>query len=236
MIDERPERPSGRVVAMIRRLPTVVAVLSVALAGGCTADRPTRPAGPAGAAPSASATAAPVRVIVPGRPGESGTVTDSDTVRAPDGSAYNTLDTTFVQMMIPHHEQALAMAGLAAGRAGDPQVSAVAARITAAQRPEITRLRAWLTERGLGATGSGHDHGAMPGMQDEAAMTALSAARGADFDRRFVTMMTAHHRGALQMAGDVLAGGSDQSIAELANELAVEQGSEIRRLADLGVG
>jgi uncharacterized protein (DUF305 family) len=75
----------------------------------------------------------------------------------------------------------------------------------------------------------------MPGMQDAAALTALGAARGADFDRRFVTMMTAHHRGAVQMAGDVLAGGSDPTVAELANELAVEQGSEIRRMADLGV-
>jgi uncharacterized protein (DUF305 family) len=203
---------------MIRTSLGVAAVLAGAVVSGCTADVP---APPVGARASASAAAAPVRVVIPGRPGESATITDSDTVRAPDGSAYNTLDTAFVQMMIPHHAQALAMADLAAGRAGDPLVTAVAARIRAAQGPEITRLQAWLTERGL---------------QDDAAMTALGAARGADFDRRFVTMMTAHHRGALQMAGDVLAGGSDQTIAELANELAVEQGSEIRRLADLAVG
>jgi hypothetical protein len=35
------------------------------------------------------------------------------------------------------------------------------------------------------------------------------------------------------MAGDVLAGGTDQQLYEFANEMAVEQGSEIRRLAQL---
>jgi uncharacterized protein (DUF305 family) len=76
----------------------------------------------------------------------------------------------------------------------------------------------------------------MPGMQTPTDMAALAAARGPDFDRRFVTMMTAHHRGAVQMAGDVLNGGTDQTVAELANEMAVEQGSEIRRMEQITVG
>jgi uncharacterized protein (DUF305 family) len=49
-------------------------------------------------------------------------------------------------------------------------------------------------------------------------------------------MMIAHHRGAQQMAGDLLRGGSDQQLSEMANETAVEQGSEINRLNDLDVG
>ena len=198
---------------------------------GCTSHAPT---GAPAAAPGASS-APPVRVVLPGRPGESAVITDSDRVRAPDGSAYNSIDVAFVQMMIPHHEQALTMAALATGRAGDPRVVAVAQRIRAAQAPEIARLRAWLRERGLGDTDPGHDHATMPGMQDDTAMAALEGATGAAFDRRFVTMMSAHHRGAVQMAGDVLGGGTDQGVSELANELAVEQGSEIRRMADLGV-
>jgi uncharacterized protein (DUF305 family) len=75
----------------------------------------------------------------------------------------------------------------------------------------------------------------MPGMQTPADITALAALRGTAFDRRFVPMMTAHHRGALQMAGDVLSGGLDEQLRDVANEMAVEQGSEIRRLAQLGV-
>ena len=223
-----------------RRVGALLAVAMAAVAVGGTVlaarpdDAPERRK--ARATATSSPPADPVRVIVPGRPGESAQVTDSRLVQAPDGSTYNTIDVTFVQMMIPHHAQALAMAELADGRAGDARVGAVAQRIRAAQAPEMDRLRAWLSERGLAATAPGHDHATMPGMQDATAMTALRAAQGADFDRRFVAMMTSHHRGALQMAADVLRGGSDQSVSEFANELAVEQGSEIRRLADLGVG
>lgn len=187
---------------------------------------------PLAAAPRESKPA-PARVVLPGRPGESARVTDTDRIHAPDGSTYNTIDTTFVQMMIAHHAQAVTMAGLAPGRAGNTELGALAARIAAAQGPEIERMRAWLKERRLPETDAGHDHAAMPGMQSDADMAALTAARGADFDRRFVAMMTAHHRGAVQMAGDVLNGGTDQTVMELANEMAIEQGSEIRRMAEI---
>jgi len=96
-------------------------------------------------------------------------------------------------------------------------------------------LRAWLRARGLPEDQPGHDHSTMPGMQSESAIAALTAARGADFDRRFIEMMTAHHRGAQQMAGDVLRGGSDLRLSEMVNEMAVEQGSEIGRMAQLGL-
>lgn len=219
-----------------QRASLLAAVAVLAVAGTVAATRLPDPAGaPRPAAAPASTSATPVRVVVPGRPGESSTVTDSDHVRAPDGSTYNTLDATFVRMMVPHHAQAVTMADLAPGRAADPRVAAFAERIRAAQAPEIVRLRAWLQARGLNADAAGHAHATMAGMQDDSAMAALAAARGADFDRRFVTMMTAHHAGALQMTDDVLAGGTDQEIAELANEMAVEQGGEIRRLADLGL-
>jgi uncharacterized protein (DUF305 family) len=198
------------------------AVLFGRLGGGSTAAP----------APGASS-AAPVRVVLPGRPGESAAVTDSDNVRAPDGSTYNAIDTAFVQMMIAHHTQAITMADLAASRALDAGVRALAQRISAAQGPEVAWLKAWLAARKLPESDPAHDHAAMPGMPTAAALTRLTAARGADFDRHFVTMMTAHHRGALRMAGDVLKGGTDQSLQETANEMAVEQGSEIRRLAQL---
>jgi uncharacterized protein (DUF305 family) len=189
---------------------------------------------PAAAPPSASALP-PVPVVIPGRPGESAAVTDSDKVRAPDGSTYNTIDTTFVQMMITHHQQAVMMADLAPGRVANPQLGALAARISAAQKPEINALRSWLEQRRLPESDPAHDHATMPGMQTAADLAALTAATGADFDRRFIAMMTAHHKGAQQMAGDVLRGGTDLLLSEMANEMAVEQGSEIRRMEQLEI-
>lgn len=217
-----------------QRTSTLIAAVVVVLAAGgaILAARAGEPE--SAAAPRAAGSASPVRVIVPGRPGESATVSDSDQVRAPDGSTFNTVDATFVRMMIVHHDQAVRMADLARDRAGSPAMRSLAERISAAQKPEIAVLRAWLQARGLSETDPGHDHATMPGMQSEAEVNALAAARGAAFDRLFVAMMTEHHQGAIQMAGDVLAGGSDQTLNEMANEMAVEQGSEIRRMQQLG--
>lgn len=218
-----------------QRALTLAVVAAVLLATGAFVLIARSGDGSGTAAPAGSSAPPPVPVVVPGRPGESPGVTDSDQVRAPDGSVYNAIDTTFVQMMIAHHRQAITMADLAPGRAANPQLGALAARISAAQKPEIDVLRSWLTERRLPESDPGHDHATMPGMQTDAAMAALTAATGADFDRRFVAMMTAHHKGAQQMAGDVLRGGTDLLLSEIANEMAVEQGSEIRRMEQLGV-
>ncbi|MEU4245409.1 DUF305 domain-containing protein [Actinoplanes sp. NPDC026619] len=193
--------------------------------------------GDSAAAPRASAAekSPAVRVVLPGRPGESARVSDSDRVAAPDGSTYNTIDTTFVQMMIGHHEQAIAMAALAPDRAADDQLRALAARIGAAQAPEVAWMRGWLRLRKLPKSDPAHDHAAMPGMQSAADMTTLAGLKGSAFDRRFATMMTAHHRGAVQMASDVLTGGTDEKLREVAGEMAVEQASEIRRIEQLGL-
>jgi uncharacterized protein (DUF305 family) len=218
-----------------RRAQSLAAAALALLAAGVIAllSRPSDDERPTAAAPSASAS--PIPVLIPGRPGEPATVTDSDQVQLPDGTAYNTIDVTYVQMMIVHHSQAVRMADLAPGRAADKGVLGIAGRISAAQAPEIEVFRSWLRDRGQPETNPAHDHATMPGMQTEEAVTALAAAKGADFDRRFVTMMTAHHRGAQQMTSDVLRGGADQRLSELANETAVEQGVEIRRMADLNV-
>ncbi|GLY01297.1 DUF305 domain-containing protein [Actinoplanes sp. NBRC 101535] len=211
---------------------TLVAVVLVATAGLVALTRDTGDPEPA-AAPAAST--APVRVVLPGRPGESAAVTGSDQVQAPDGSAYNGIDVAYAQMMIVHHRQAIVMADLAPGRAVNTGVTGIAARIKAGQGPEIVTLQAWLSDRGQPESDPAHDHATMPGMQADTAMTALAAATGADFDRLFVTMMTAHHRGAQQMAGDLVRGGTDQRLGEMANETAVEQVVEIRRMAELGI-
>jgi uncharacterized protein (DUF305 family) len=205
----------------------------VLAAGGAAWAARSDDGGSAAAPRPAASSVPPVRVVLPGRPGESARVTDSDQVRAPDGSTYNQIDVTFVQMMIAHHTQALEMTRLAPERAGSTGLRALAARMQAGQAPEIKWLQQWLQARKLPETDPRHDHSTMPGMQTPAELAALAAARGAEFDRRFVTMMTAHHKGALQMAGDVLAGGTDQVLQETANEMAVVQGSEIRRMEQL---
>ena len=59
---------------------------------------------------------------------------------------FNDADVAFAQMMIPHHEQAIEMADLVPERASSEEVEALAARIKAAQAPEIELMTSWLEE------------------------------------------------------------------------------------------
>jgi uncharacterized protein (DUF305 family) len=125
------------------------------------------------------------------------------------------------------------MAALADTRATDPEVKKLAAQIKAAQDPEITEMTRWLTAWGKPApttsTGHGMDMGgaAMPGMMSDADMTKLAAASGTGFDKQFLTMMIAHHQGAIAMANDGVAKGSNPDATILAKRIITSQQAEI---------
>ena len=218
-----------------RNWALTAATLAVLGAGGALSacDSDDAPSAAPSAVPSASAS--PGRVLLPGRPGEPATESNSDQYRAPDDTAYNSIDVAYIQMMIAHHQQAVLMADLAPERAANPGVRNLASRISAAQGAELNLLKSWLRDRNQPEMDPAHDHATMPGMQSEDAISALTAAKGTDFDQRFITMMTAHHQGAQQMTADVLRGGVDQRVSEMANETAVEQIAEIQRMAQLDV-
>ena len=73
----------------------------------------------------------------------------------------------------------------------------------------------------------------MPGMLTHAQMAQLEAARGADFDRLFLTGMIQHHGGAIVMVRDLFAtpgAGEEQTVFKLANDIQVDQTTEIARM------
>ncbi|MFF0153009.1 DUF305 domain-containing protein [Micromonospora sp. NPDC005203] len=231
MTDRRARTLAIVTLAVLLALVTVV----VSRAGGDA----TTTAAPSASAPatSASPTVSPVptdlTVIAPGRPGEVAATRAAHEVRDAGPAPHNSLDVLFVRMMIPHHAQALAMAELAADRAADPDIRAIAERIRASQGPEMGMMRGWLQTRGLPPEVEGHDHGAMRGMQSPDAMRQLAASRGPGFDRLFVRMMTAHHKGAIEMATNLLTVGSDLTLNEFATSVATEQTVEIDRMREV---
>ncbi|MFE3791517.1 DUF305 domain-containing protein [Streptomyces goshikiensis] len=193
-------------------------------------------------------------VIAPGKPGERArTLSPEQAARERPDDTPNAADQTYVRGMIEHHRQALTMSALAPDRASAEAVKGLAERIAAAQKPEIGAMERWLARYpapgGTGGTGStggtggsggtgggmgGHDHGAMPGMATEQQLKELADARGTDFDRLFLKLMTAHHEGALKMAGQALAGGNNVAVEEMATEVVATQTAEIHRMRALG--
>ncbi|MDX3535641.1 DUF305 domain-containing protein [Streptomyces sp. MB09-01] len=177
-------------------------------------------------------------VVAPGRPGEKArTLTPEQAAEAKPDDSPNAVDHAYVRRMIEHHRQALTMSALAPERAAADGVKRLAERISAAQRPEIGAMEKWLTIHPSPSGGSGghaHDHAAMPGMATEQQLEELTGARGADFDRLFLELMTAHHEGALKMAGEALAAGNNVAVEEMATEVVATQSAEIHRMRAMG--
>ncbi|MDX6762858.1 MULTISPECIES: DUF305 domain-containing protein [unclassified Streptomyces] len=187
-------------------------------------------------------------IVAPGRPGEkSRTLSPEQAAKAKPDDSPNAADHAYVQRMIEHHRQALTMSELAPERAAADPVKRLAERITAGQKPEIGAMQKWLALHPAPAAGSGtaapghgpghgtgHDHASMPGMATEQQLRELADARGADFDRLFLKLMTAHHEGALTMAGEALAGGNNPAVEEMANEVVATQSAEIHRMRTMG--
>ncbi|MGH4031888.1 DUF305 domain-containing protein [Actinomycetota bacterium Odt1-20B] len=223
---------------MAHRRTTGVSAVSALLAaavlalGGCDSGSSSDAGSDRGGKPSDGPS-----VIVPGKPGEGArTMSAEDAAeKRADDDRPNAADFTYAQMMVVHHAQALEMTRLAPKRAASAKVRGLAERITAAQRPEIDAMKAWLKHHG-GPRGSssGHHHDTMPGMATDAQLAELRAARGKEFDQLFLTLMTTHHQGAVTMATDALAQGNNVQIEEMANEVVVQQSAEIERMRKMG--
>jgi uncharacterized protein (DUF305 family) len=151
------------------------------------------------------------------------------TASASPSAAFNDGDAMFAQMMIPHHEQAVEMADLAATRASDPEVKELATKIKAAQAPEIQTMKDWLTDWGIHPDSGGMGH-SMPGVMSEEDMKKLEAAKGKAFDKLFVQQMIAHHNGAIEMAKTEQANGSNADAKELAKTIETTQQAEVEQL------
>lgn len=153
-------------------------------------------------------------------------------------------DVRFVHGMIGHHEQALVMAAMAPTHGASDRLQLLARKIDLSQRDEIASMRRWLEDRGLPLTADAHaghgahgaDHATMPGMLTPAQLAELDAARGAAFDRLFLTYMIRHHEGALTMVKELFAapgGGQEPELFGLAADVDADQRAEIARMHEM---
>lgn len=107
-------------------------------------------------------------------------------------------DAMFLQMMIPHHEQAILISEFALKKSKNPKLLALANTIISTQSGEISQMKKWLSDDGLGED-PGHSMDGMSGMLTQHQITELESSTGREFDRLFLSGMIAHHEGALEM-------------------------------------
>ncbi|MBC7274476.1 MAG: DUF305 domain-containing protein [Streptomyces sp.] len=155
--------------------------------------------------------------------------------------AHNDQDVDFAQGMIPHHQQAVQMAEMAATRASSAEVKDLASRIQQAQDPEIQTMSGWLEAWGEDVPSGmpdmdhgGHSGGTdMPGMMGTEDMDELMGASGGGFDTMFLTMMVEHHEGAVEMAQTEKDKGRYGPAKKLADDIITAQQAEIEEMNQL---
>lgn len=152
---------------------------------------------------------------------------------APSLRLYTDAAVRFMQGMIHHHGQALAMTDLVPDRTQNETLRRLAQRIEISQQDEIARMRRWLEARSEDVPG-GHLHGPlMPGMLSAQQMARLAAASGAEFDRLFLELMIQHHEGALVMVRDLVSsggGGQEPELFQFVSHVDADQRAEIARM------
>lgn len=218
--------------------PNVRSALLLAMLAACASPR-TAPEPAATPEPAMSEPLPAVRT--PTTNAEAIAEARADSARTP----YTAGDVKFMTDMIGHHAQAIQMSRLAPSRGASPAVRTLAARIINAQLDEIFNMQQWLADRQkpwphVDATGAVHDGrheshhgGTMGGMLTAEQMRELDAARGAEFDRLFLTFMIQHHKGAVAMVKELLSGGGaahNDTVFRLAGDINVDQTTEIARM------
>jgi uncharacterized protein (DUF305 family) len=111
---------------------------------------------------------------------------------------YTGADIMFLQMMIPHHQQAIDISNLAMKASSDSELVELAKIIARDQAAEIKQMKAWLKDAGA-SEDMGHSMDGMGGMLNDDELAALSAATGKEFDTVWLKGMTEHHDGAIHM-------------------------------------
>lgn len=159
----------------------------------------------------------------------------------------SSVDVGFAQDMLAHHQQAITIVGQLSPQAA-PDVRAVADQISGTQLAETGQMRGWLQAAGapeqsptpmawMGTDHAGHAEHAgsamMPGMADDAELTALHEATGVDNEVRFLQLMIRHHQGGISMAQYVRQHGHHASVTATATQMQDEQSNEVDLMVTL---
>ena len=163
----------------------------------------------------------------------------------------------FARDMQTHHHQAVQLSMIILEHSTNNAVRSMAYDIALTQQQQSGQMYAWLETWGLPQTGESMTwmdgllieddahagHGSIApgrphtmasmGMASAQDITELTAARGDEADRRFLTLMIAHHVGGVEMAQAYLQRGKNPMVTAFANKIVMTQQAEISALNQL---
>jgi uncharacterized protein (DUF305 family) len=148
------------------------------------------------------------------------------------------VDVGFLQDMRTHHEQAVQMAFTYLNLPDtNPGLRTVAGSILVGQEIEIGRMIQMLrdmgapeaaeTDQAMGWMGHSVPAAQMPGMATDAQLKELGSSSGRAADELFVQLMTAHHKGGIEMASDAATRASQEKVRSMAASMVTAQQSDI---------
>jgi uncharacterized protein (DUF305 family) len=141
-------------------------------------------------------------------------------------------DQSFIEMMIPHHQDAIDMAEMALQKAEHPELKELARNIIRDQEREIKEMKTWyqqwfkrpvpaLSSQGMMAMHQGHGMMAMD-------LDALATAK--NFDQEFIRQMIPHHQMAVMMASNLKTNTERPEMDKLIDDIIRSQSAEIKQM------
>ena len=144
---------------------------------------------------------------------------------------YTGADIMFLQMMIPHHQQAVDISDLAISKSKDAELLALAKKIRADQADEIVQMKAWLKDAGA-SEDMGHSMDGMGGMLNDAELSALKIESGSKFDILWLKGMTGHHDGAIHMT-QMIEDAQNADIKAFGVKVIADQSAQIAQMKEM---
>lgn len=153
---------------------------------------------------------------------------DEDVADSREPPAIPANDVDFIDQLVPHHEDAMAMADEVLARGADAELKAMAERMKGAQAEEIDMMQAARADMtGRAAADPVEDP------HSEGDMSDLAGLSGVELDRAFLRHMIPHHAGAVVLSHRALENLERDDMRELAGMTIVAQTREMNEMLDM---
>lgn len=238
-----------------RRAVAVILLMALSLglaASGVLAAVDTPTPNPNHMAVSTPVSANPCDLGMAATPADHGMMTGT-----PAAGTDEPFDLLFIDLMMPHHESAVAMAQVALVRGEHQEIRDLAQEIIKSQQHEIDQMTAWrnawfpgaprlsmdqmmaamdklmATSAGMmGTPEANMSMGAMESMMNAASETQMLCAASGSFDETFMEMMIPHHQSAVAMAQVALQRAAHPELITLAKTIVASQDQEISQMTN----